>query len=190
MRLFIIILPMLCVLGYTGSGRYIIFFMPGIMVALMNLNVHSSLLISGSRRERFWSALTLAAATAILITFLVTFIVVLTMPLELILPELTIKGATFVFHSLSIKLFFVPLLMIPITLAIGLIFHKKSMLTMLFTIALFQILFVLCIFSNPKNWPVPIGPVYVIIMLLCTWAVFVAVLRYISMRCCLVGQGS
>ncbi|GEM_PF-809469 len=190
MRFWIVILPILCFLCYMpGGGRNFIFLMPGIMVVFINLNVRSSLLISGGRRERFWSALSLAVTTAILGTFFVTFIAVLTMPLELILPELTIKGYTAVFNALSIKLFFLPLLMIPITFAIGLVFHKKPMLAMVFVVVVFQILFFLSIFQNLKNCLVPIGSVHVIIAFVCSWAVFVAVLRYVCMKRSLVGQG-
>jgi len=191
-RFFIVILPMLCFLCYMpGVGKNIIFLMPGIMVAMMSLNVHSSLLISGGRRERFWSALTLAVTTSILITLLVTFLAALTIPLELILPELTIKGVTFVFHALNIKLFFVPLLMIPVTLAICLIFHKKPILAMFCVLFIFQTLFIVNIFRNPMITiePVQIGPVYIMIMLLFSWTLFVAVLHHICMRRSLVGQG-
>lgn len=191
MRFLILILLVLCFSCYMPRSiiRIIIFLMPGLMVVFMNLNVHSSLLISGGRRERFWSALTLAATAAILITFLVTFFAALTIPLELILPELTIKSHTAVFNALNIKLFFPPLLMIPITFAIGLVFHKKPMLRMLFVIVLFQIMVILSAFQNLKNCPVPIGPVHVIIAFVCSWAVFVAVLRYVCMKRSLVGQG-
>lgn len=192
MRFLILIVPMLCFVCYMpGRGKNIIFFMPGIIVALMSLNVHSSLLISGGRRERFWSALTLAVTTSILITFLVTFLAALTMPLELILPELTIKGVTFVFHALSIKLFFMPLLMIPVTLAIGLIFHKKLILAMFLAIVYFQILFFFNIVKDLTimNVPVRIGPVHIMIMLLCSWTFFVAVSHHVCIRRCLAGQG-
>ena len=70
-------------------------------------------------------------------------------------------------------------------------YHKKPMLKMVLVIVLFQSLFVMSIVSKLiiMNWRVEIGLVHLIIMLLCSWTLFVGVLRYISMRCCLVSQG-
>jgi len=72
-----------------------------------------------------------------------------------------------------------------------LIFYKKPMLVMIFAVVIFQILFVLSMTEGLTimNVQVRIGMVHIIIAFLCSWAVFVGVLRYISMRCCLVGQG-
>ncbi|MDD5697647.1 MAG: hypothetical protein PHH77_03430 [Victivallaceae bacterium] len=182
-QFFTITLPIiLCFIGYFESIRNVMFFIPAMMVANMDLNVHSSLLISGSRRKRFWSALTLAAVAAVFVTLGVISITVLTHLLELILPELTIKGKTFVFHALDIQLFFVPLLMLPVILTIFLISHKRPALA-IFLVTLFLMIliqpFVLVIATH-------LAPA-VIIMLLCgIWGGFAAVLRYISMRRCLV----
>jgi len=190
MRILMLILPILCFLCYMpGGGKNIIFLMPGLMVAYMSLGVYSSLLICGGRLQRFWSALTLAVTTGIFVTVVVVLLAMVTHLLERIMPQLTVKGHEFAFKALNMNFTSVPFLMIPVTLTIGLIFYKKPMLTMLLAMVLFQILFTFSILINLKNWPVQIGPVHIIIMLLCSWAVFVAVLRYISMRCCLVNQG-
>ncbi len=187
--LLIIILPMLCYLCYTGPGGHMIFFMPGIMVVSMNLHVQSSLLLSGGRRERFWSALTLAVVTTILITVFVTFLAALTTLFEPILPVFTIKNHTFVFHALNIKLFFVPVLMIPVTLATGLIFRQKPTLQILFIILFFGLLGGSAGFLRHHLSVIyPVVPVIIPILLGATWAVFIAVLRYICRRCCLVNQ--
>lgn len=189
MRSLLGMLPILCFLCYMpGPGMNMIFFIPGVMVAFMSLNIYSSLLISGSRRERFWSALTLAAATAILITLLVTLLAALSILLGLILPELTIKGYTLVFHPLTMTLFFVPLVLVPFTLTIALLFPGKPLLTVLVAMVPFQILLFLTVFQHQGNRPAPIGSVSAIIMLLGAWALFVTALRHISLRCSLVHQ--
>ena len=190
MRFLMLILPILCFLCYMpGGGKNIIFLMPGLMVTQMSLGVYSNLLICDGRRQRFWSALTLAVTTGIFVTVVIVLLAIATYLMESIMPQLTVKGHDFAFKALNMNFTPVPFLMIPVTLTIGLIFYKKPMLTMLLAMVLFQILFTFSIFINLKNWPVQIGPVHIIIMLLCSWAVFVAVLRHISMRCCLVNQG-
>ncbi len=190
MKSFLFILPALCLLGYMGPGRHFIFFMPGIIVAFTSLNVRSSLLISGSRRERFWSALTLAATTAMLITIAAVLFTRATHLLERIMPQLSVKGHDLTFSSMNMDVCLVLLVIIPVALTIGLIFHKNRILKMVLVMILFQILFVFSMFKKPEsvNWLVQIGPVYVMIIFLCCWGLFVAVLRYISMQCCLVGQ--
>ena len=107
------------------------------------------------------------------------------------MPELTVKGHELAFSAINMNFSLVPLLMIPVTFTIGLIFHKKPMLTFLFAMVVFQIFFALSMVSKLTimNWRVQIGLMHIIIMLLCSWAVFIAVLRYVSMRCCLVSQG-
>ena len=107
------------------------------------------------------------------------------------MPQLTIGGHEFTFNGVNIYLSLVPFFMIPVTFTIGLICHKKPMLKIVLVIVLFQILFAMSIISNLTimNRVVQIGPVHLIIMLLCAWAIFVGVLRHISMRCCLVSQG-
>ncbi len=192
MRFLALMLPILCFLCYMpGEGKNIIFIMPGLMVASMSLGVYSNLLICGGRRQRFWSSMTLAVATGILVTVVVTLLAIATQLLEMVMPELTVRGHEFAFNALDMKFSPVPLLMIPVTFTIGLIFHKKPMLTFLFAMVLFQIVFAMSLVSKLTimNWRVQIGLMHIIIMLLCSWALFVAVLRYISMRSCLVSQG-
>ena len=191
MRFLIVILPVLCFLCYMpGGGKNIIFIMPGMMVFQMSLWVYSSLSVSGGRRQRFWSALALAVTTGILITVAVVFLAMATHLLERIMPQLTIRGHEFTFNALNIYLSLVPFFMIPVTFTIGLISHKKPMLKIVLVIGLFQILFAMSIIGELTimNWRVQISFMHIIIMLLCSWTVFVAVLRYISMHCCLVSQ--
>jgi len=188
MRSFITILLLLCFLGYFVLIGNILFFIPGVMVIYMNLNIHSNLLISGGRRERFWSALTLAVVTTVFATFFVISVAAFSMLLEPLLPELTIKGETFVFCALNIKLFFVPLLIIPITLTIGLILHKSPILAMFLTVISFLALFSF----NTVSQLTPavsrdFSPAAIIMLFCVTWGIFTAVLRYITMRRCLVG---
>jgi len=192
-RLLILILPILCLLCYIppiGAGKNIMFLIPGVMFVYMSLPVYSSLSVSGGRRQRFWSAMTLAVTSGIFVTVAVASLAMVTHPLETIMPQLTISGYECTFNAIDLNLCFVPLLMIPITLTIGLIFHKKPMLSFLFVILLFQISFV--VMGMVKNSMImdhkKIGPAHIIIMLILSWTIFIAVLRYISMRCRLVTQ--
>ncbi len=187
----LIMLPLLCFLGYMGPGANILFIMPGIMVANMSLHVRSTLLVSGGRTERFWSALSVAAATTLLATVIVTLMAALTIPLQAIMPELTIKGQSAVYRAMEMKLFFIPLCMMPLTLTIALIFYKYPRLMMGVVIMIFVLAMQVSVFLKIlPNHPKEPGPIHIIIIitliLLCCWAIFTAVLRHICMRRCLV----
>jgi len=188
MRFLILILPILCFLCYMpAGGKNIILMMPGLMVIYMSLWVHSSLSITAGRRQRFWSALALAATVTILITLAVTLLAIITQLLEMVMPPLTVKGHEFTFSALNINYSVMPILMIPLMYTIALIFHKKPILTMFFAMIVFQVFFITSIVSNLKirNYPVHITPMHIAIMLPLVWAIFITTLRRISMKACL-----
>ena len=187
----LIMLPLLCFLGYIGPAANFIFLMPGLMVANMSLHVRSTLLVSGGRRERFWSALSVAVVTTLLVTVIVTLMAALTLALQAIMPELTIKGQSAVYTAMEMKLFFIPLCMMPVTLTIALVFYKYPRLmmgvVMLILFFAMQASVFLNIFPVHPKEPGPIHTIIIIILiLLCCWAIFTAVLRHICMRRCLV----
>ena len=190
-RFWLIMLPLLCFLGYMGPAANIIFIMPGLMVANMSLHVRSTLLVSGGRTERFWSALSTAAVATLLATVTVTLMAALTLALQAVMPELTIKGQSAVYRAMEMKLFFIPLCMMPLTLTIALIFYRyprlmMGVVMMIFILAMQVSVFLKILPIHPKE---P-GPIHIIIIitliLLCCWAIFTAVLRHICMRRCLV----
>ncbi|MFA5292448.1 MAG: hypothetical protein WC496_05370 [Phycisphaerae bacterium] len=184
-RFIVVLLPILLVFGYMQQGGNIIFLMPAFAAVSLSLHTHSTLLISGGRRERFWTALILGTAAALLITAFVTFVALITSWLEPIMPVLTLKGQQFGFKMLNVNFFFLPLFMIPVALTVGLIFYGKPMIAMIIMMAVFQSVFIFLIIKPGKNQFMP-GPTLIIIILLCSWAVFVSVLRYICMKCSLV----
>lgn len=179
--------PVICFLGYMDAGNFF-FLMPGLMVANINLQTRSSLLISGGRKERFYSTLTLAVTIAMSITAMVTLIAAATFPLKVIMPDLTIKGVSVIFQTMDPGLFIVPLVMIPITFTFSLIFYKYPRLMMACVMLIFVISMQASLFAKifkivPENLdPVPIA----ILLLISSWAIFTAVLNNICKKRCLV----
>jgi hypothetical protein len=179
------ILLMLLFLGYISRGCNIIFILPIFMVLQASLHVHSHLLISGGRRERFWTALALGTAATLLITAFLMLAALITLWLEPIMPVLTLNGRHLNFKVLDINLFYMPLFVIPAALTLGLIFYKKPIMKMIVLMLLFQLIFIFLIL-NPSNKQIAFTPSQITTSLLCSWAVFVSVLRYICMKCSLV----
>jgi len=187
-------LLLVCFLGYMGTGRNILFIMPGLMIAQMRLPVYSSMLISGGRNERYRCAMTLVITTAVLITALVTIAAALSLPLAAIIPDITLRGSTFTFHAMNIELFFVPLLMIPIVFTIQLFFYRKPIFMMLSIMLLLMLLFMLlCTTGIVWNWYKQLGAmlklISIIALLVLGWGTFLLVSRYVCMRRSLAGQG-
>ena len=182
----ITLVPVICFLGYMDAGNFL-FLMPGIMVTNVNLGTRSSLLISGGRKERFYSTLTLAVAIALSITAIVTLIAAATFPLNAIMPDLTIKGELIPFHTMEPMLFVVPLTMIPITFTIALIFYRYPRLMMALVMLIFVILMQASIFAKLFSvLPQFQGPVAIAIFIISCWTIFTAVLYNICKRRCLV----
>jgi len=186
---FLVALAIVCFLGYMGPWTInILFVMPGLMIAQMRLPVYSSMLISGGRKERYRCAMTLVITTALLITVLLTIIAVLSVLLATIMPDITLRGNTFIFQPMNIKLFFVPLLMIPIVFTVQLIFYRKPMSMVLLIMLVFVISFVTSMFLY-EHLSSGINPMFIIGGLVLCWGTFLLVSRYVCMRRCLVGQG-
>jgi len=179
------ILLMLLFLGYISVGGNIIFILPVFTILQASLHVHSPLLISGGRRERFWTALALGTAATLLITAFLILMVLVTLCLEQIMPALTLNGRNFNFKAFDISLSFIPLFMIPVAFTLGLIFHKNSMMKIITMMILFQLIFIFLVIK-PANKRIVFSGAQIIALLLCGWAIFVSVLRYICMKCSLV----
>lgn len=169
-------------LGYTGpAGSSFIFVMPGLMLAGMRLPAYSSMLVSGGRKERFVTTITLVATIAVLTTVLVSIVAALSLPLAAVMPDVTLRGTTFAFHAMNTRLFFFPLLMMPIVFALQSIFFRKPVLIML----PIMMLFFGAIFAQ-KQLGGLLNPVHIVCALIFSWVVFLTVLRHTCMRRCLV----
>ena len=173
-------------LGYFSGTSNMLFFIPGFIVIQMRLPVRSNMLICGGRRERFWSAMVLAIGTAAIITVLTTVCGLLTLSLESVMPDLPLKGMAFEYHAMDVRsFFFVPLLMVPISLTCGL-FGYKMKLFGLVAMAMYMSSLVGTIAIVTRNQSITFSPVLVAAALLCCWAAFVSILHHICMKRSLV----
>lgn len=179
-RFFVVMAPILCVLGYMQPSADFLFLMPGLMVANMHFGVRSGLPIPAGRKERFWAVLPLALAITLSATAVVSLLAALTLPLMAILPSVTIKGHHFVYQAMDLRLFMMPLFMIPIGLAIKLVFFRHARV-MYAGVLLFFVLMTQMLFNQDL---VILKDLYVIsihsgLLILGSWFVFAAVLRHI-----------
>ncbi|HUS73201.1 MAG TPA: hypothetical protein VMY06_09060 [Sedimentisphaerales bacterium] len=176
------------VLGYMGVGAIFIFsFISAMIVMNMRLPVHSSMLISGGRRERFVGAITVVAMATVLISVWGVVMAALSMLLEIVIPEFTLRGVTFAYHAISVKYIFVPLLITPFAFVIGLIFYRRPIYMISSLIPLIYLMgFTGIVWRKQLHTMINIS---IIALLVLGWGTFLLVLRYVCMKRSLAGNG-
>jgi hypothetical protein len=189
------VLFMLCYFGYIGRmATMMLFIMPGFMVIPIRLPLYSNMLISGGRKERFVTTVTVVGAITVLITAAVAILAALTIPMVNFMPDISLLKLPLTFHAADLRLFFVPLLIIPIVSIFNLIFYRKTIFVIFIMAMLIQvpIMFIAALKrgSSVNQWSSAIlNPVSVLVMVVSCWLIFTMVLYYICTKRSLVGQG-
>jgi len=176
-------------LGYMGmAATFMFFFMPAMTVMNIRLPLHSSMLISGGRRERFAGTITVVAIATVLISIVAVAMVVLSMLFEAIVPEFTLRGITFTYRAVSARNLFVPLLITPFAFAIRLIFYRRP----IYVISLLMFIIYIMVFTGivwRKQFGAMINPISITALLVLGWGTFLLVSRYVCMKRSLAGKG-
>jgi len=174
------ILVTLCLLCYASADMTIVLFLiPGLMAIHLRLPVYSALLISGGRKERFFSTMVLVITITVLLTAIVAAIAAITIPMAAIMPDITLQGINFSFHAVPLQQLFIPLLLLPIAFTLNLVLRRKAIDEVLSVIMVSMFLF----------WRNIMNPVSLAVMIVSCWIAFVAVLNHICSKRSLAGQG-
>ncbi len=185
----IIVILMSFFLGYMGlAATFMFFFMPMIIVMNMRLPVHSSMLISGGRRERFAGTITAVAIEAVPISVVAVAMVALSMLFKAIVPEFTLREVTFTYRAIGARNLFVPLLITPFAFAVRLIFYRKP----IYVMSLLMLVIYLMAFPEivwHKQFSAMINLISIIALLVLGWGTFLLVLHHVCMRRSLAGNG-
>lgn len=182
------ILAMVVCLSYLRpGGTDALFFMAGVVVAQICLPVHSGMMISGGRSERFVTAVILSVTITVLLSAMLISVAILTVALAPIMPEITFRGELLTFHTMSLRLLVVPSIIIPIVLALRLIIYKKPFATFAAIMMVFMLLFFFGIGSSETSSKL-MNPISLVSLLILSWLTLVLVLRHICMKRSLVGQ--
>ncbi len=185
----IMVILMSFFLGYMGpAATFMFFFMPIIVVMNMRLPVHSSMMISGGRRERFAGTITAVAVAAVPISAVAVAMVALSMLFKAVVPEFTLREVTFTYRAISVKNIFVPLMITPFAFAVRLIFYRKPV----YTIFLLMLIIYLLIFTGiiwSKQLSAMINFISIIVLLVLGWGSFLLVSHFVCMRRSLAGDG-
>lgn len=184
----IVILPLLYCISYFPNDLNTILCCIFLLITLSNvdLRVQSNLLISGGRKERFYSALTLA----ITISAAIALLALLAQILHTTLPAPTFLASErklALNNSNPLILYSLPQLIIPLSLTISILYQLKRTPARLLIIAIFAVTFIIAFFPLfvSGNWTTTNWLIFAAIAIPFTWAIFIATLRYITTRTCL-----
>lgn len=191
----LIIFAMLFAFCYSRQTSSFALFMYVLMLsALIQLPVHSTLLISDGRKEKFYSALGLSISYTLFILLISTIMIILTNVAEPFMPDYDYSGHTYSFHAISYTANLLPIIIVPLVLTFKLFFYKR--LSLLFItiagmyglfIAFFIILDKLLNFRSPHEFlSIIVNPVSVVFFIFLLWVIFMAVLRRVCFKRSLV----
>ena len=177
--------PLVCFMGYIGVGINFLYIIPAFMVIHMSLHVHSTMLISGGRRERFYTAITLALATSLALVAILAILTAMSLVLAPIMPDMTLTGKPEAFHPLNITLLWIPMVLIPIAFAISHLFPKQTLLSRLLPMMIFIGIFQFLVIMSAAKHPVTVIPLVIALIVIASWAALIAVLHFTCTRRCL-----
>jgi hypothetical protein len=183
------ILLALCFCGYIGTAATsMLFIFPILMVILIGLPLYSNMLITGGRRERFVTTMTLVVIMTVMMTAAVAILTLVTVMIEPCMPDIVLRGHSFTFQASDLRLSFLLLMLIPIGFIFNLIFYRKLFYRAVFIMLVFMLWAPAMVLVTKESGEIMNSTPVPIIIALC-WVIFAVVLHYVCFRWPLVGQG-
>ena len=175
--------------GYMGKAAWFMFVLIPVMPLMgVRLPVYSTMMIAGSRRERFIATLVNSLALAVLMCGLITAIAGLLAVLAPIVPPITIKeGVVLTLKTIDVRWIVIPLVVMPMAMTVHLLFYRRAIVMMCSMMAIGYMFMVTCFFWEAQVRSV-FRPWWTLMVLLAGWLIYLFALRYVCRRRCLVGQ--
>jgi hypothetical protein len=126
----VMLLLIVCVFGYIGQGAGMLYFMLSIVLIQAFSPAYSTVLVPGGRRERFWANLTNLIVLTGFVTIFLLGAMALMIPLERVMPDLTIKNHPIPYRALSLQYWYMPLLLMPLGATLYLMFSRRPLVLM------------------------------------------------------------
>ncbi len=144
--------------------------------------VPSSMLLPAGRSEMCYSSLITSTLWIVVVTMLTALCAVLFMALASIMPDITVRAQRVVFHTMNLKLFYVPLLVMPFGFALKILLSRYMLFLGMVAIV------VLVTGKTTLAWLAEQQPITIIGLLVMMWAFLCLVTRYHYLHRCLVDQ--
>ncbi|MFC1764605.1 hypothetical protein ACFL6U_21370 [Planctomycetota bacterium] len=189
LRFLVVFVPVVGFLGYLGEGAHMVYLLPVLVVNNMSLGLHTSRLVSGGRRERFYTGLAVSIAITLLVMVGLSSVALISWLLGPIMPDIPYRGEIVSYYPLAMKPLLIPLSLIPLVLSCGLIFPKQLLWGRILPVLIFLMAFQCMIqlgFMQVMRSPAPL--IGLVIFTVGAWMLFMRILHYSCMRRCLGSQ--
>jgi hypothetical protein len=172
------------------SMANILFIMPVFGAVSLNLLPYSNILLPGGRNEKYYASLVSGFTATLLTTLTIAVIAFISILLEPVLPDITLKGHTFGYHAMNVKYCFVTLSIMPVSLVVATLFPRRAIVRTIFAIVVMYVWVPFGVFGLLADSKLfKSGPSIVAVLTILSWVVFLVALRYICTRRCLGGNG-
>jgi hypothetical protein len=136
----LVLVPLLAIfLGYAGMRMWaVLAFAPLIITQAFGSRptLHSTMLIAGSRAERFVSTLAVAIAAAGLLALFIAIIIATSILLAAVVPDITFRGFTLTYHAVGFSAFYAPVIFLPLVCTIQLVLYGRPVLMIILLMTL------------------------------------------------------
>ncbi len=162
-----------------------LFIIPVIGAFQLDLLPYRGILLPASRGDRFYAAAMSGSTVTLLATLTIAVIAFISILLEPVLPDITLRGQLFTYYAMKVEYCFVTLSLMPIGFAIATLTPRRPVLKMIFSFVLMYAClgFYAVAMIREIQFNLFIPPVLMMI----SWGISLLVLRYICMRRCLAG---
>ncbi|MHC4721235.1 MAG: hypothetical protein ACYS6I_00855 [Planctomycetota bacterium] len=180
------------IFGYISKDSValsnMLFIMPIIGAFQLDLLPYRGILLPASRSDKYYGAITSGFVISVVATVLLAMVSILSVQLEHILPDITLKGYTFSYHAMNIRYCFVTLSLMPIGFAIATLIRRRQVLKVILSIVLMYACLGFYVVAMIRE--IQFKPFILPVLMMIGWGISLLVLRYICMRRCLAGGGS
>jgi hypothetical protein len=186
-RSIILCLFLFFMLGYVAPLSFFVTFIISIGLANINLGIYSTMLVCGGRGERFYSVLGFTVSLTLAVSAMFAIFSVISSFLVPIMP--VVRSMTFT--GIQIEIAAIPFLMIPLIFASKCYLENNITLTscLIASVVLLPSFYIIVTLGF-GDLTIDLTPMMIAVATLCSWILFVGVLRYVCMRRCLVSNGS
>jgi len=171
--------------GYFKGAGIMVFLIPAGMLVNMRMPIHSTLLIAGGRRERYFSTCFLAIVSAVLLCVIGLLIAMATHAFAAtqMMRPITVIGNLSQYSPISPLGFYVPFIIVPVGFTLMLVFKRKQIPLMVSWVLFIVPFAILLAFVDLRNiwWACAVASI-----IATCWVVFLGVLWWICMRRSLV----
>lgn len=168
---------------YGISDANVLYFVISTLGITVPVPIFSHLLLPGGRKDRFWTSMYIAGASALFGLVVSVALYAFSLLVEAVSPEIVLNGITYPFYPMDMKLFFPAFLMLPVLFTLQFLcpVHTTIVQTIVLIVGLclHLLLYEACYLMNP---------IAVVVLLVVFWGGFIHITHWVYKNSDLVLQ--